>query len=283
MIIIVLFLILLLIPLYPLPALAEDKPAEPPKIEKQIKNLAPRPSAQPQGLLPIKDTYVNSHYPEINFGDQETWSTGFTSSTKIAFLQFELDEKIKQGLKEGQEAILNLWLDQSYGELEPVEMELLLPYADWQEDQLNWNNKPSLYSSGLKVVLEATPGAQKINLTPLLEKWLSGEMKNMGFAFYYNLDTFSRTFFSKENEKHPPSLVLEKKKAEEDEQLANLEKGLKFKLPQVLQAQTSVKGTQPQKTLKDYLNQNTILPLATIWTGCIVGLLYKVFKEFPLA
>ncbi len=280
---ILLLLIFLLIYIVPLPVLAEDKPLTPPEIEVKIKNLAPRPSAQPEGLLPVKDTYVNSHYPEINFGDQETLSTGFTSSTKIMFLQFDLDEKVEQGLEEGKEVVLNLWLDQSFGELKPLEIELLLPHNNWEEDQLNWNNKPSLYSSGLSVVLEATPGAQKINLTPLVGKWVSAEIKNMGMAFYYNLDTFSRTFFSKENKKHPPSLTLEEKKPLKNENLSDLEEGLKFKLPQVLQAKTSVKGNQPQKTLKDYLNQNTILPLATLWTGCIAGLFWKIFKEYPLA
>ncbi|HUV46516.1 MAG TPA: DNRLRE domain-containing protein, partial [Candidatus Bathyarchaeia archaeon] len=167
------------------------------------------PSPSPKGLLPEKDTYVNSAYPNDNFGQKNQLSAGFTSSSNIIFLKFNFEQFPESQLNQGKKAILNLYLSNSTGETKPIEVELLLPKTDWEENELNWNNKPSLYSSGLTTQLEATPGAQKIDLTDLVKQWLTNETENRGVAFYHNLENFSRTFCSKEDEKKPPYLTFE--------------------------------------------------------------------------
>jgi hypothetical protein len=267
------------------PVLAEEKPSPAPQIQKKI--IKPLTPSLPEGLKPEKDTYVNSAYPNANYGVQEKISTGFTTSSKIIFLKFNL-ENVK--LQEKEKAFLYLWLENSYGELKPIEMEILLPNSDWQEEDLSWNNKPSLYSSGLNVVLEATPGAQKINLTPLLRQWLNGSLENRGLAFYHNLESFSRTFFSRENEKNSPVLVIQKEEEEKPTLLAA--NFFQISIGQVLEklpfslttGGSKIKGAQiKKKTLDDYLGQKSILPVAGLWTASLLGLLLKAFKEYPLS
>lgn len=247
---------------FPLVVLAKEKKVEPPK-----------------GLLPEKDTYVNSAYPQVNFGTEEKISTGFTASSKIIFIEFNLDNLTE--IKDDEEVVLNIWLEQTYGPLQPIEMELLLPHSDWEEKELNWNNKPSLYQSGLSVVLEATPGAQTIDLTPLVKQWLDKTIKNQGVAFYHNLESFSRTFFSKENEKYPPSLVVQKKKKPvrlaENLFQTSIKENI-VNLPLLLQQKSRVKGTQTKRTLNDYLGQQSIIPIVGLWIASVFGLLIKMIK-----
>ncbi len=255
-------------------------------------------SPPPLGLIPEKDTYVNSQYPEENFGAEEKILTSFAYCSEIMFLYFNLDQFPQDQLTSDKRAILNLWLDASSQPLQAVELEILLPQQNWQENELNWNNKPSLYPSELSVVLEATPGAQKIDLTPLLKKWLSGEEKNHGLAFYHSLDTFSRAYFSKENKKNPPSLTIEDKivpalRRTSEAQDARLNTSITSATnkgevegasqPQALNQETQVKGTKTQKSFRDYFGQKTILPLASLWVISMAGFLVKLFKEFPLA
>jgi hypothetical protein len=161
---------------------------------------------EPEGLLPIKDTYVNSAYPDTNYGSDPRLITSYTTSSKIIFLQFDLDPVAF--INPEQKAILNLNLESSSTSLEPLEMEVLLPYKSWEEGELSWNNKPSLYSSGLSATFEATPGAQKVDITPLVKQWINKETENYGIALYYNGENFSRKFSSKEAEKNKPQLVL---------------------------------------------------------------------------
>lgn len=199
------------------------------------------------------------------------------------FLYFNLDQLPQEQLTEDKKVILNLFLDSSSQPLEAIEMTILLPQQGWQENELNWNNKPSLYSGEVSVILEATPGAQKIDLTPLVKKWLSGEEENHGLAFYHSLENFSRTYFSKENQKHPPTLTIEKKSIKSVTNIKNTEETEEASHPQALNQETQVKGAKTQKNLQDYFGQKSILPLAGLWTVSMAGFLIKLFKEFPLA
>lgn len=172
-----------------------------------IKPRKPKTPPRPKGLLPEKDTFVDSAYPETNFGKENKLITAFTVSSEIIFLKFDLSS-LPEFYPEDK-IFLSLELEQSNESLEPIEIELLLPSTDWDENELTWYNKPALYSSGLTTFLEATPGAQKIDLKPLVEQWQSNAIENNGLAFYYNFESFRRQYGSKENEKHPPLLVVE--------------------------------------------------------------------------
>jgi len=167
----------------------------------------PKTPPRPKGLLPEKDTFVDSAYPETNFGKEKKLITAFTVSSEIMFLKFNTDN-LPEFYPEDK-VFLSLELEESNQSLEPIEIELLLPSDDWDENELTWYNKPALYASGFTTTLEATPGAQKIDLKPLVEQWQNNTIENTGLAFYYNFESFRRQYGSKENEKHSPLLVVE--------------------------------------------------------------------------
>jgi len=160
-----------------------------------------------KGVLPIKDTYVNSAYPDTNYGQDPRLITSYTNSSRIIFMQFDLEPVTF--VNPDQKTYLQMNLESSNTSLEPVEMEILLPSKEWSEIELCWNNKPSLYSSELTASFEATPGAQKVDITPLVKEWINGEKDNFGIAFYYNGKNFLRKFSSKEAEENKPQLIME--------------------------------------------------------------------------
>jgi hypothetical protein len=160
-----------------------------------------------EGILPIKDSYVNSAYPDTNYGADPRITTAYTNSSKIIFIEFNLEPITF--VNPEQKAYLKMHLESSNTALEPVEMEILLPSKNWNEGEICWNNKPSLYSSGLTASFEATPGAQLVDVTSLVKKWINKEVDNNGIAFYYNGIDFMREFASKETEKNKPQLIME--------------------------------------------------------------------------
>jgi len=161
-------------------------------------------SAQEPRILPQKDAYVDSANPDKNFGLDQSLRLGFTHSSKIAFLKFDLSSLSQAG--QPKKAFLNLELTKSSGEQKPIEAEILLASSDWEENDINWNNKPSLYKTELTILLEATPGAQKLDITPIVHQWLDGTAPNHGLALFSREETFEREYLSKESEKKAPNL-----------------------------------------------------------------------------
>jgi len=162
------------------------------------------PSYAQTPLLPQKDAYVDSANPDKNFGLAQNLRLGFTHSSKIAFLKFDLDKISQAG--QPKKAFLNLELTKSSGEQKTIEAEILLPSSDWEENDLNWNNKPSLYKTELAIPLEATAGAQKLDITSIVYQWLDGTAPNHGLALFSREEAFEREYFSKESEKKAPNL-----------------------------------------------------------------------------
>lgn len=266
-----LFLLVLLIK--PSPVFSADK-----------KNLKPIPELKK--LIAEKDTSVNSVYPETNFGTEKKISTGFTNSSNIIFLKFRLEGLSTESFAENDKAILNLWLEESTGELKNIETEVLLPNTDWDEEELTWNNKPSLYSSEIPASLEATPGAIQIDITDLVKQWLAEETENTGLAFYYSWENFSRTYSSRENEKYPPTLVIGKEKeAEAFPLMRTEEKEGKQTVIEVMKTGVDrVRGVKIKKpsSFNILFSSYSIIPGIMLWTACVFLLLLKVFKKFPL-
>ena len=146
---------------------------------------------------------------------------------------------------------------------------------------------PSLYSSEIPVDLEATPGAQQIDITDLVKQWLNGQLENTGVAFYYNWEDFSRTYSSRENEKHPPTLIIGREAQaeafpvliiEEENQKQGVVQAVKTKMKEV----KGVKIKKPLLNLDNLTTANNIIPLSGIWTASIFLLLLKVFGKNPL-
>ena len=244
-----------------------------------------KPVPEAKKITAEKDTCVNSVYPATNFGTEKKITTGFTTSSKIMFLKFRLEGFSIESFKPDDKAILNLWLEESTGELKTIETEVLLPSTDWSEEELTWNNKPSLYSSGIAVGLEATPGAQQIDITDLVKQWLNKEIENTGIAFYYNWEDFSRTYSSRENEKQPPALVIGKEREVEAFLILETEEKKQGVIETVKTGVERVRGVKIKKpffSLNNLITANNILPLTSLWIASVFLLLVKVFRKYPL-
>ena len=121
-----------------------------------------------------QDTYASSLHPDENYGDSQNMEVGY------AFLRFtQLDQYMGY---EVDEALLNIydWKADGYTRcfcrvLEP-----------WDEDTLTWNNQPS-YST-TEYVSHYFPQnlggmhGSTINVTWMVQKWLSGEWENYGWC-----------------------------------------------------------------------------------------------------
>lgn len=245
----------------------------------------PKQTPETKKLVAEKDTCVNSVYPETNFGQENKISIGFTSSSNIIFLKFRLEGLSIESFNEDEKAILNLWLEESTGEMKTIETEVLLPSANWDEEKLTWNNKPSLYSSEIPADLEATSGGQKIDITDLVKQWLNGEVENTGIALYYSWENFSRSYSSRENEKHPPTLIIGREaQAESFPVLALKEESKKQGIVQAVKTASDVVKTKvnPAPFFEKWCGANNIIPLSGIWTASVFLLLLKVFGKNPL-
>jgi len=237
-------------------------------------------------LVAEKDTSVNSAYPDSNFGTEKKLSTGFTNSSNIMFLKFRLEGLSIESFADDDKAILNLWLEESTGELKNIETEILLPNIDWEEEELTWNNKPSLFSSEIPVDLEATPGAIQIDITDLVKQWLNQETENTGIAFYYSWENFSRLYAAREDEKHPPILVIGKEQQAQAFLIQETEKTEKQSVIETVKTGVEkvrgVKIAQPTFGFNSLFTVNSIIPGIMLWTSCVFVFLLKAFKEFPL-
>lgn len=237
------------------------------------------------GLMAEKDTYADSALANKNFGEDNELNLGFNPASKIIFIKFNFDNIDVSRLKENETAFLSLFLLESAGADDLIEADLLLPQSEWQEKELNWNNKPSLFNSGLTVGLSSKPGEQKINITEIVNKWLTKEVENHGLALYYNQSGFFRSFSAKENGKNTPCLIFG---------TSNPEKNLQ---PQIQTAVLAEKDASPGAVKKKAENKNEkenkpeqnfskpskktikILPLAGLWTAVTLGFLLKLVFE----
>lgn len=239
--------------------------------------------AQNKKIIAEKDTCVNSAYPDSNFGTEKKISLGFTTSSKIMFLGFNLEGLSLENFANDEKAILNLWLEEATGDLKTIETEVLLPSLNWEEEKITWNNKPSLFSSQIKADLEATPGAKQIDITPLVKQWLSAEQENNGIAFYYNLEIFSRTYSSRENEKKAPILMIGKEK-ELKNLIAQTEKKIKKEdlKARAVKNKENVQGARVARSifpLEKIINSQNILPGIMLWISTIFLLMIQIVKH----
>jgi hypothetical protein len=124
-----------------------------------------------------QDTWCASQNPDGNYGDSQNMEAGVTSH---AFLRFtQLDQYIGFEITSAEIDIcdwkatgLNRWFCRV---LEP-----------WDEDTLTWNNQPAY--SNTEYVSHYFPDnwgelhGSTINVTWMVQKWLSGEWENYGWC-----------------------------------------------------------------------------------------------------
>lgn len=270
--------------------------AEEPQASPLFKQPAPvlKPIPEAKKLLPEKDTFVDSAYPQTNFGLEKILTAAFLDSSKIIFMQFDFENVSLNDFSGNNKAILNLYLEESSGEDENLSLEILLPNTNWQEKELTWNEKPSLYSSETQIILNNKKGWQKIDITPLVKKWLTEEENNCGFALYTHSNLFSRTYSSRENEQFSPYISFEpfesplvkvsslKSKIEENNSSQFREKQASVAAALTKENETFFNQTEQQKiNWQKLISANNLLPLTTLWSSAVFFLLLGIIKEHP--
>jgi hypothetical protein len=124
-----------------------------------------------------QDTYGSTLHPDQNYGDSQNMEVG---ETNFAYLRFtQLDQYIGYEVTSAEIDICD-WKADAYTRcfcrvLEP-----------WDEDTLTWNNQPA--SSVTEYVSHYFPQnlgelhGSTINVTWMVQKWLSGEWQNYGWC-----------------------------------------------------------------------------------------------------
>ena len=90
-------------------------------------------------LRPISDTYVNSYYPDGNYGDEESLFVHAGTTTKRTYLQFDLGDI-------APETVATATLRLLYGQAAPSGTLLDLHKVEedtWDEASLTWRNMPA--------------------------------------------------------------------------------------------------------------------------------------------
>jgi trimeric autotransporter adhesin len=156
---------------------------------------------------PSADTFVNSISPTKNFGSGPLLAV---QSGSTSYIQFDLSGVPASATL--SKATLRLYVD-SYsqaGKFDVYEID-----SPWSEHALNFSNAPSLGASAtggipLSVSKSSLNQFVLVDITRLVQRWLSGNVPNNGIALALVGTTGSFGFDSKESQftSHEPELEL---------------------------------------------------------------------------
>lgn len=151
-----------------------------------------------------QDTSASSYHPDDNWGDQEVMFVeyGYRSFLRFTQLCGYLGCEITS-------AELHIWYA-NYGDFS-VGVKFCRVLEPWDEDSLTWNNQPGYSSS--EYVQHSFPQSEYeplegiVDVTWMVQKWLSGEWDNCGWCmtgiYYIAIATSNYTYTTQR-----PKLVL---------------------------------------------------------------------------
>lgn len=160
-----------------------------------------------------QDTYANEAYPDKINGDQASIILSNKYTNRLIFLFFDLTDLPETTVVD--KAVLRFYIDEANYD-NKAKLNIGPVTADWSENELNWNNKPTIEQNQAdETELDLTSGWKEINLTTLTQKWLNQEVENHGlfiypFGFLYaDAETeFSFSAKSKESKSSAAQLVI---------------------------------------------------------------------------
>lgn len=160
-----------------------------------------------QSAPPLGDTYSYSAKPKSNYGSQPSL---LVQSGSNGYLQFDL-ATLPAGVSVGK-ATLRLFVNTvtTGGSFDVYQVD-----GPWSESALTYNNEPSLGASatGLHPVAVTTATQNQfvvMDITALVQDWVSGLVPNNGVALVMESSTGSFAFDSKESitTSHQPELEI---------------------------------------------------------------------------
>lgn len=176
------------------------------KMEGKIEIV--RPDPQDEVLYPIRDSFVVSTSPYMNYGDTTDMYVGRLSDGRVyrSFVHFLLGELPKNiEFIEAKLIITNLTLNPLTSEIELYEVD-----SEWYEMGITWANKPSPlnYITSLSGN-EITKSTLEFDLMSVIDEWYKGEKIKHGFMLKSSDESLTeiKRMFTKEGS-YPPVLKL---------------------------------------------------------------------------
>lgn len=139
-----------------------------------------RPPSFTTKLYPIKDSFIRSDSPKLNYGSYEDMFVGNMDGWIVyrSLMQFDTDTLPKSMYINKAELVLTGLNISKQTQIQAHEIK-----EDWLENSVTWANQPGTngslfsFSSGNKL------GELRINVKALLDAWYKGEKENKGILF----------------------------------------------------------------------------------------------------
>ncbi len=79
----------------------------------------------------------------------------------------------------------------------------------WDENKVDWPNRPPVQAVDPQVTLDLTSGEKQIDVTGAVKDWATGARKNYGFVLHGDARTLGLRMFGAMNNNLPPTLTIE--------------------------------------------------------------------------
>jgi hypothetical protein len=160
--------------------------------------------AQTAALTPTDDARIQGGSPDGNFGSAQLWVN--TEASHYSLVKFDLNEIPTNATIESAQLVLRYsgdYVGERTVELGAVD-------AGWTEDEITWNNQPTISWGGPTATVDGdTAHDVQWDVTTLVQQWQSGAKANEGFALRGQGNGPGKIFHSKDTSSDfPPRLLI---------------------------------------------------------------------------
>ena len=140
-------------------------------------------SAESKSLLVDQDTYANSGYPNDPKDSAGSVIISNKYVDRLGYIQFNKLNLPEEAIID--QAIFHFYIHElNYSDSAKLNIGPIS--QDWQENNLTWNNKPSInLAQSIEVEISLTGfGFRQINITNIVRQWHQGLIENKGIFIY---------------------------------------------------------------------------------------------------
>lgn len=167
-----------------------------------------------QDLYPVKDAFVRSNVPRLNYGTEQEMLVGRQENELFrSYVGFDINSIPKVNTSVGY-AKLKLFFN-AY-QAGPVKLQIVQPSADWQEKGITWANQPFPNMNGYtghiaEFEVDSKRGYLEVDVSQFVIDWHEGKSPNTGFAIRLVDETGTnvyKSFATKESIESRPILEV---------------------------------------------------------------------------
>lgn len=171
-------------------------------------NVIPPPKIE-SVLSPVKDAFVRSSVPRLNYGEEQEMLVGKTGGEDFnSLLQFNLSA-IPLGMKL-LSAKLRLYVEQTSLAGNPVSVYQI--EEDWSEIGVTWASTPAYSKKITEIYADVAKEYAEVDILDIVKGWYSGRLDNRGLFLNLNIrddETFIRFGTRERGKGYAPQLVIE--------------------------------------------------------------------------